>query len=111
MKQSTFYVAGMDCPTEEQLIRNRLARMESVEPYGRRRCPRVARTKSWDEQPIPTFRGALSGTDARRAQSGLGHATGLAAVSHLAVHHHARNRFDAVARRQLAALIGRAAFA
>ena len=31
MKQSTFYVAGMDCPTEEQLIRNRLKSVKGIE--------------------------------------------------------------------------------
>lgn len=31
MSQSTFYVAKMDCPTEEQLIRNRLKGMDGIE--------------------------------------------------------------------------------
>ena len=31
MKQSVFYIAKMDCPTEEQLIRNRLQTMEGVD--------------------------------------------------------------------------------
>jgi Zn2+/Cd2+-exporting ATPase len=31
MKQSVFYIAKMDCPTEEQLIRNRLKRMEGID--------------------------------------------------------------------------------
>ncbi|NUQ70247.1 MAG: heavy metal translocating P-type ATPase [Chthonomonadales bacterium] len=31
MKQSTFYIARMDCPTEEQLIRNRLRAMDGVD--------------------------------------------------------------------------------
>lgn len=31
MKQSVFYVAGMDCPTEEQLIRNRFRGVEGVD--------------------------------------------------------------------------------
>jgi Cd2+/Zn2+-exporting ATPase len=31
MKQSTFTIAGMDCPTEEQLIRNRLKNIEEIE--------------------------------------------------------------------------------
>lgn len=31
MKQTTLYVEKMDCPTEEQLIRKRLERMEGVE--------------------------------------------------------------------------------
>ena len=31
MKQSTFIVAKMDCPTEEQLIRNRLKNIEEIE--------------------------------------------------------------------------------
>lgn len=31
MKQSVFYIAKMDCPTEEQLIRNRLKNMEGID--------------------------------------------------------------------------------
>lgn len=31
MNESVFYIAGMDCPTEEQLIRARLGRMDGVE--------------------------------------------------------------------------------
>lgn len=31
MKRSVFYIADMDCPTEEQLIRNRLSRMSGVQ--------------------------------------------------------------------------------
>lgn len=31
LKQTTFYVEGMDCPTEEQLIRRRLGGMAGVE--------------------------------------------------------------------------------
>lgn len=31
MKQTTLYIEKMDCPTEEQLIRKRLERVEGVE--------------------------------------------------------------------------------
>lgn len=31
MKQATFYIAKMDCPTEEQLIRNRLRSVEGID--------------------------------------------------------------------------------
>ena len=31
MKQSTFHIKGMDCPTEEQLIRNRLKSVKGIE--------------------------------------------------------------------------------
>lgn len=31
LKQTTFYIEGMDCPTEEQLIRHRLGGMAGVE--------------------------------------------------------------------------------
>lgn len=32
MKQSIFYIAKMDCPTEEQIIRNGLKGLQGVEP-------------------------------------------------------------------------------
>ena len=31
LKQTTFYIEGMDCPTEERLIRNRLRGVAGVE--------------------------------------------------------------------------------
>ena len=30
MKQSVFHISGMDCPAEEQLIRNRLQRVAGI---------------------------------------------------------------------------------
>jgi Cd2+/Zn2+-exporting ATPase len=34
MRQTKFYIAKMDCPTEEQLIRNHLERLEGIEQLG-----------------------------------------------------------------------------